>query len=128
MSRVSLGSFDRTGPWKEVHRSGSVRLSDRPSNPLRLEGEYPFAGNNRVSGMGYEWNDLTVLSDKKLRLAWESNLAALGKAGRRLGARDRNRAAGRRLDAEMMKRWKARQAAPGHGKEEGGVQGSEDGT
>lgn len=81
-----------------------------------------------MSGMADKRSDLTLLTDKKLRLAWESNLAALGKAGRRLGTRDRNRAAGRRLDAEMMKRWKARQAAPGHGKEEGGVQGSEDGT
>ena len=78
--------------------------------------------------MGYKRVDLTVLTDKKLRVAWLSNLKAIGKAGRRLGTRDRNRAAGRRLDAEMMARWKARRAALGHGKEEGGVQGSPSGA
>lgn len=60
--------------------------------------------------MGYQRFDFSFLSDEKLRLAWELNLRDLGRAERRLGTRDDCWSAGRLLDAEMMKRWRARPA------------------
>lgn len=59
--------------------------------------------------MGDKRGDLSVLSDKEVRRLWLRNIEALDNRRRRVGWRDNRHRFGKRLDAEMTKRWLKRQ-------------------